>query len=36
MNSMERINNIVGSIVKPSTTSEVQFYLKDEEDKVNF
>ena len=34
MNSMERINNIVGSIVKPSTTSEVQFYLKDEEDKV--
>lgn len=30
MNSMEKINGIVGSIVKPETTAEIKFYLKDE------
>ena len=34
MNSMEKIDNIVGSIIKPHTTSEIKFYLKDENDVI--
>lgn len=30
INSMEKIDEIVGSIIKPQTTSEIKFYLKDE------
>lgn len=34
MESMERIDNTLGSIIKPNTTAEIKFYLKDENDVI--
>lgn len=34
VNSMEKISEIVGSIIKPQSTSEIKFYLKDENENI--